>query len=274
MDLEQNEQGSVARPERTGATRALVTNDDGVGAPGLAVLAGAAARLGFDVVVAAPAWDSSGASASVTAVLEEGRFTFAPHEVPGFDGPCLAVDAAPAFITRAAIAGAFGAPPDIVLSGVNAGLNTGHATVHSGTVGAAVTASVLDLPGIAFSLDVGAEPRWDTADRVVAAVLSSVLEERPGPSVLNVNVPDVAEDELRELRPARLAAIGAVTTTVTSVEQGSVLLEYAPSVGDVQPGTDVALLREGHATVTALHPMAEAELPPGLVDRAALALPR
>src|SRR5947209_10702198 len=116
---------------------ALVTNDDGVDSPGIRALAAVAVRSGLDVVVAAPSWNSTGASASLTAVEKDGRFLVEDRtfdELP--DLPVFAVEGAPAFIVRAAVRGAFGDPPDIVLSGINWGTNTGHAVLHSGTVGA------------------------------------------------------------------------------------------------------------------------------------------
>ena len=81
-------------------TRALVTNDDGVDSPGIRALAGVAVDAGLDVVVAAPSWDSSGASASFTAVQEDGRFVVDPRhydELP--DVPVVAVSEDLAVIT-------------------------------------------------------------------------------------------------------------------------------------------------------------------------------
>src|SRR3989442_413374 len=127
--------------------RALITNDDGVKSTGIRVLATVAVDAGLDVVVAAPGWDSSGASASLTAVEHGGRLKLQRRILDGLDGvTAFAVEAAPAFIVRAAMTGAFGDPPDIVLSGVNHGPNTGRAVLHSGTVGAALTASTFGRP--------------------------------------------------------------------------------------------------------------------------------
>ncbi len=243
--------------------RALITNDDGIDAPGLVVLARAAVGLGFEVVVAAPSWDSSGASASLTAVLRDGRFGVQVHPLPGVQARSLAVDAAPAYIVRAAVGGAFGPAPDVVLSGVNLGLNAGRAVVHSGTVGAITTASTYDTGGIAFSADAPGV-RWDAADLVVVQVLRWLRDGRPSAPLLNVNVPAVDPADLGELRSADLAPFGAVTTTVTDVDEGSVLLHHGAPAGAVPPGTDVALLRCGHPTVTALRSVCEDAAPAAL----------
>src|SRR5437660_672352 len=150
---------------------ALITNDDGIASPGLLALAQAAADEGLEVLVAAPSWDSSGASASLTAVEQEGRFVVQETPVAGSTMRGLAVEGAPAFIVRAAMTGAFGTTPDVVLSGINHGPNTGHSVLHSGTVGAALTAATLGRPAIAVSLGVGAPPHWETAAFVARAAI-------------------------------------------------------------------------------------------------------
>jgi len=145
-------------------TRVLVTNDDGVDSPGIRALAGVAADAGLDVVVAAPSWDSSGASASLTAVQDDGRVVVEERrydELPNV--PVVAVEGAPAFISRAGLRGAFGDPPDVVLSGINVGANTGGAVLHSGTVGAVLTAAGSGCRGLAVSLDIGGPLHWETA---------------------------------------------------------------------------------------------------------------
>lgn len=244
---------------------ALVTNDDGIDSPGLALLAGRAEAAGFDVLVAAPGWDSSGASASLTAVEEGGRVVVREHVIPGIPrNRCLAVEAAPAFIVRAAASGAFGDRPDLVLSGVNLGANTGHVVLHSGTVGAALTASTYGLPSLAVSLAEGAatyEERWcwATAEAVLDEVLPRLHEsDREQPPVFNVNVPAVALDAYRGVTDARLARFGAVQANVTEAGRGWVRLDFAPAEGDLEPGTDAALLAEGWATLTRLVAVSEA----------------
>ncbi|UYO97695.1 5'/3'-nucleotidase SurE [Microbacterium sp. M28] len=121
-------------------TRVLVTNDDGIDAPGLHALAAAAVSAGFDVVVAAPAKQSSGSSASILAEEADGRIRIGRRELDGLDGiPAHAVHGGPGLIALIAARGAFGDPADLVLSGVNHGANVGRAILHSGTVGAALT---------------------------------------------------------------------------------------------------------------------------------------
>jgi 5'-nucleotidase len=238
--------------------RVLITNDDGIDSPGLVALAVIADEQGHDVVVAAPSWDSSGASASLTAVLREDRLLLdrrVLEQLPSVEA--FAVEAAPAFIVRAAITGAFGPPPHVVLSGINVGPNTGQAVLHSGTVGAALTAATAGRPAAAFSIGIDTPTHWETAARVVDVLLPIVLGAA-GPLVLNVNVPNVPPDQLGEITAARLAATGVVQAILTEEGEGYVKLGYEPPGGVVEPGTDVALLAEGAATVTALLTTCEA----------------
>lgn len=169
------------------------------------------------------------------------------------DGVAFAVEASPAFITFSAMSGAFGPAPDLVLSGVNHGPNTGHAILHSGTVGAALTAGTHGRPALALSLASGRPSHWETASAVAREALRWFLDHATrDPLVLNVNVPDVPPAALRGLRPAGLAAFGAVQAGVAEVGEGFVQLTISEVDAVPEPGTDVALLSEGWATATAL----------------------
>ncbi len=245
---------------------ALITNDDGIGSTGIRVLATCAEDAGLEVLVAAPSWDSSGASASLTAVESEGRLLVDDTELDGVDGRCVSLEAAPAFIVRSAMSGAFGPVPDVVLSGVNHGPNTGHAVLHSGTVGAALTAATHGVPTVAFSLDTsGHGTNWATVAEVVRAVLGGSAWDRHPGLALNVNIPDVPRTQLKGLESARLAPFGAVTVNVTEVGAGYVSLRYSEPDEHAAEGTDVALLRADHATVSVLEPLGErlTDLDPG-----------
>jgi len=246
---------------------ALITNDDGITSIGLHTLAEAATTAGLEVLVAAPGWDSSGAAASLTAVQDGGRVIVTETTVDGIDGRCLSMEASPAFIVRAAVHGSFGPRPDVVLSGVNRGLNCGYSVLHSGTVGAAMTARTYGLPAMAFSIDAGPDPCWRTAHAMASTVLDWFCETE-APVLLNVNIPNVALAEVRGLRRAGLASIGAVTTSVTEVDGSYVTLEYKENDAHGDPGTDVALVAEGYATFTALDPVCESRI----ADSLALAL--
>lgn len=232
--------------------RALITNDDGIDSPGLLTLALAAVECGLDVLVAAPSVQASGTSASVAAVGDTGRVVSERRSLPGLDAEAYAVAAHPGLISLIACRGGFGGKPDVVLSGVNLGANVGRAVLHSGTVGAALTAQINDVSAMAVSLDVGLdgpEPLWDKAGEAVRAVLPALLD-LPAATVLSLNVPNTAN--VRGLRRAELARFGTVQSRVDDVGDNEVELVHVYSEDDPTPGTDAALLDEGYATLTEL----------------------
>lgn len=233
--------------------RALVTNDDGVSSTGIRTLARVVADAGLEVMVAAPHTEHSGSSASLTALEEGGRLVLHEQSIDGLDGVrVLGVEATPAFIAMTAARGAFGPRPDLVVSGINHGPNTGHAVLHSGTVGAALTGSTHGARTLAVSLDTSSPSEWETAAEVAGRALSWVLEHGPDGVVLNVNVPNVPMEGLRGLRPARLATFGAVQAEVGERGEGYVVLTFRDVEAEHEPGTDAALLTDGWATATAL----------------------
>jgi 5'-nucleotidase len=254
--------------------RALVTNDDGIDTHGLVILARAAQRAGLAVTVAAPSWNSSGASCALTGVRDDGRLMVAARSLSGVDGPCFAVDASPALIALVALRGGFGAPPQFVLSGVNRGRNTGRAVIHSGTVGAALTGINHGAVGLAVSLDAEVPEHWETAAAVAVAVIGWLIDARP-PAAINVNVPDLPFMDLAGLRPAPLASIGAVQTNVTDASLGYVEMTYEAVVDEPEPGSDADLLRQGWAVVSAIEAIASVTLTdlPGTPSGMAVPLP-
>ncbi len=250
--------------------RALITNDDGIESPGLWTLAAGARDAGFDVVVAAPHVDASGVGASVLSVRDGNRTRVHPRELADLPGvPAYAVEGHPAFIVHAAGRGWLDPEPDVVLSGINLGANTGRAVLSSGTVGAALTASLHGWRGLAVSLDTGwtppERPHWDTVLRVLPGVLDILLAGPEG-TVLSLNVPDRPAAEIGELREARLATFGAVQIRVIhrSGEDGHALhAQLAELSTPPEPGTDTALLAAGHPTLTELQSVSAR---PGVLD--------
>ena len=173
----------------------LLTNDDGIQAPGLKVLEEVAATLAREVWVVAPEHDQSGTSHSISlhSPLRITRQGERRYGVAGTPGDCV-VMAARHFMRDA--------PPDLVLSGVNRGGNLGVETVFSGTVGAAMTGMLLGLRSIALS-QVFSDPdkvRWETARSLAPGVLRRLLAAPwGGETCLNVNFPDFAPENARPL---------------------------------------------------------------------------
>lgn len=253
--------GQAARPGRV-----LVTNDDGIDSFGLTVLVRAALARGHEVTVAAPAEQYSGASASLTGEEIDGRIALVRSAPPGLPAgvSAVGVKAAPALITFLASYGAFGPVPDFVLSGVNLGANTGKATLHSGTVGAALSAATHGIRSLAVSIASGDPQHWETAEVVTGLALAWLEANDPREGVLNVNVPDIAPDRLRGLRPAALASFGAVQAQVRAVDEASyVQVSYSAEEAREEPDSDHYLLSRGWATVSLLRaPVADVTGPP------------
>lgn len=240
----------------------LVTNDDGIDSRGLATLAAAAVRAGLNVVVAAPSRQFSGAGAGLIATTREGWTVVERRQLPGLPGvEAYALEAQPGYIVRAALRGWLDPAPELVLSGINHGANVGRAILHSGTVGAALTAGVNGVRGLAVSLDIGLRPtqppHWDTAAHLLSDILD-VLAGAPHGTVLTLNVPDRPLDALGELRHASLAEFGTVQTRVDRVEDGQLRVAQVELDTPPEAGSDSALLAAGHPTLTALESVSEA----------------
>jgi 5'-nucleotidase len=231
--------------------RVLVTNDDGVGAPGLQALAEAVVAAGHDVIVIAPAGECSGAGASIGRLHRQGPIACTEVDWPHLPGvPVYALDAPPAATVYAGALGPFGPPPDAVASGVNPGLNYGHLVLHSGTVGAALTAATLGIPGVAVSVAWSEHPHWATAAAFVPAALEFAVG-LPGPArTVSLNVPDRPLAEVRGVRSATLAPF--LERWSAEARAGEVLLEYTGRDEEPPPGSDLALVLEGYTAVTVL----------------------
>jgi 5'-nucleotidase len=179
--------------------RILLTNDDGIAAPGLAVLEQIARELAREVWVVAPEHDQSGVSHAVSLhhpirVSERGPLRYA---VTGTPGDCAVVGVSHLMAA---------APPDLLLCGVNRGANLGMETVFSGTVGGAMTAMMLGIPAIALSQawTDRLRVRWETAAALGPGVVRQLLAIGWGEATcLNVNFPDLPAAEVGPLTLAR-----------------------------------------------------------------------
>ncbi len=256
--------------------RILVTNDDGVHAPGLGALVRALARWakdgdGHEIVVVAPLANYSGASAAIGTVFEREAVEFRRVHIEGAEEiPAYGLDAPPALAVVVGTYGAFGPPPDLVVSGINLGVNVGRSILHSGTVGAALTCAQHGLRGLAVSLRSQPHPyHWETAAELALRVIPAVAAAPPK-TVINLNVPAVPLDQLRGVVSGRISDAGIVKgahAVMTGGDAGSVELVLGtaiPSLGDTSgedPSDDAALVGAGYASLTALHGVGEDHRP-------------
>ena len=214
----------------------------------------------FDTLVVAPAWDMSGSGTGI------GHFDpakgVALTKVDRSDITAYTVEGPPGLAVLAGMLGAFGPPPDLVVSGVNAGMNTGHSVIHSGTVGAALTARTMGADGLAVSLAQSDPWHWDSAVTVARSAVNWVLARRGPKVVLNVNVPARPLVDLRGVRWADLDDFGHIRVAIADVPGEKLEFEVRGSGAGLDQATDTALCLEGNVTLTLLSTISPAPFPP------------
>lgn len=231
--------------------RLLVTNDDGVHAPGILALAVALAEAGHDVTVAAPLEDMSGSGAALGPGHASGVRLERIDLQPLAGIPVYGIDGPPGMCVMAAHLGAFGRPPDLVVAGINVGGNTGRSVLFSGTVGAALAAANFGLKGVAVSQAYGEPWRLETGASFGVAAAGWALDEPTG-TVLNVNVPNLALDEVKGVRSGSLAPFGVVRTVLEGEAEGRLQLVLRETEDELGPDTDTMLIMRGYVSVNAL----------------------
>lgn len=227
--------------------RFLVSNDDGYFSPGITLLAERLSALG-EVTVVAPERDRTGASNSLT--LDR------PLTVRRAANGFYFVNGTPTDCVHLAVTGLLGFLPDIVVSGVNLGANMGDDTIYSGTVAAATEGYLLGIPSIAISLASKAGKHFETAAdlaaRIVERIARAPLRE---PVLLNVNVPDVAADELAGVEVTRLGRRHKAEPVVRIETPRGETAYWIGAAGDAQdagPGTDFFAVAANRASLTPL----------------------
>jgi 5'-nucleotidase len=249
--------------------RVLVTNDDGIDAPGLHALAQAMVRTGNDVVIAAPQIDMSGQSAAIGRLHADRSIDVEERELPGLAGvPAHAVDGPPALCVIAGHLGAFGPAPDVVVSGINPGPNTGGAVLHSGTVGAALTAANFGASGIAVSMAADEHVHWETAASLAVPILDWVAGQPPR-TVVNLNAPNLPLEDVRGVRWGELATFGSVRTALVESQGGRLQMEFVGRRDEHPEHTDAGLVDRGYAALTLLTGPLAAPPAPELADAVA-----
>jgi 5'-nucleotidase len=257
--------------------RILITNDDGVFAPGIEALArGLRDRFAdqHELVVVAPLTDHSGAAAAVGPVYERESIPYEAVEIPGLaDVPVYGIDGPPALAVILACIEGFGPRPDLVVSGVNHGINAGRSALHSGTVGATLTAAQFAVSGLAVSIAWGTDPvPWETPVSLVGTLVP-VVAACPPATVLNLNTPAVPLSELKGVRHGLLGTTGLIRSvrpehtaepvSGPSIDRtgGSIVLTLrgmGPAIdrgaeqAEIAVGTDAAILADGWASLTPL----------------------
>lgn len=233
----------------------LLANDDGIYAPGLAAMEKALRAIG-DVTVIAPATEQSGVGHSITFLSP-----LVCKEI--YDGDRrrgFAVEGSPADCVKLGVVELMDERPDLIVSGINGGLNAGINVLYSGTVGAAIEGAFFGITSIAVSLEWDEHARFDRAAEMARQIISQILEQKSNsPRLYNLNIPTPAtklppgEAELK-IVPMGVARYGEHFIKRKDPRNR----DYYWATGDPRPAhgveeTDLSALEKGYLTLTPLH---------------------
>ncbi|SRR5581483_749204 len=229
-----------------GRPNILVSNDDGIHAPGLAALAAALARVG-EVYVVAPDRERSAVGHALT--------LHRPLRVEPVGARRFAVNGTPTDCVNLAILGILPVRPDVVVSGINSGSNLGDDVTYSGTVSAAMEGSLLGVPAMAVSLvDGGDGADYRAAARVAVELTRLLLRDRDsGVSLVNVNVPRGTPKGVRMTRLGRRVYSEKVTEQRDPRGKLYYWIGAGPPAWEAGEDTDFAAVHAGFVSVTPLH---------------------
>ncbi|WP_308724190.1 5'/3'-nucleotidase SurE [Metapseudomonas otitidis] len=227
--------------------RILISNDDGVNAPGIAALH--AALEGYaECVVIAPDQDRSGASSALT--LDR------PLHPQVLANGYISINGTPTDCVHLGLNGLLEEAPAIVVSGINLGANLGDDVLYSGTVAAALEGRFLDRPAFAFSLLSRQPDNLPTAAHFARLLVEAHEQlDLPPRTVLNVNIPNLPLDHIRGIQLTRLghrARAAAPVKVVNPRGKEGYWISVAGDAEDGGPGTDFHAVMQGYVSITPL----------------------
>ena len=229
----------------------LVANDDGIRSSGLKTLERIARQLSSDVWVVAPETEQSGASHSLT--------LHRPLRLRKLSKKRYALDGSPTDCVMFAIGEVMGAkPPDLVLTGVNWGMNVGEDVTYSGTVAAAMEAALLGIPAIALSLEVEADypAKWATAEHFAPQVIAKLTcHPWPADVFMNVNIPNLVAGSVKGTRVVNQGRLEAENDIIKLTDpRGQWYYWIGPSKRrKLHRNSDYNAIANGYIAVTPLH---------------------
>jgi 5'-nucleotidase len=227
----------------------LISNDDGVHAIGLAVLAAELSKIAT-IQVMAPDRNRSGASNSLTVT--------SPVRISKLYNGSISVEGTPTDCVHLALTGVLDTKFDMVVSGINAGPNLGDDVIYSGTVAAATEGRILGMPAIAVSL-AGKDANFQNYQ--TAAIITRQLVERliidhlPAGTILNVNVPDVPIEQIEGIEVTRLGRRHNAESVFKTLDPRGQTVYWVGAPGleaDAGPGTDFHAVNRNRVSITPL----------------------
>ena len=230
----------------------LLSNDDGVYAPGIIILHKALSEIA-EVTVVAPDRDRSAASKSLT--IDK------PIRPRVLENNFVSINGTPTDCVHYALTAYMEKQPDMVVAGINSDSNLGDNVMYSGTVAAATEGRFLGLPSLATSLascDGGSRIKhYDDAAEVVKKIIQHLLvEPLPSDTILNINIPDLPFEELKGMKVTRLCQRHRSQPMVKGSDpRGNTVYWIGPSIGteqDTGPDTDYYAINNGYVSITPL----------------------
>lgn len=231
----------------------LITNDDGISSPGLHALAKELQKY-HEILIVAPDDQRSACSHSITL---ERPLKIKEHKIEGLNAVALSIDGTPADCVRVALDKLTNKKVDVVLSGINRGFNLGMDVLYSGTVSAAVEASINKIPALAVSTEfLENEEQYKLAAKYALKILSKALEKKIQQDiVLNINVPNINESEIKGVKVCRIGNMMYGSYFIERLsEAGERLFDIKGNINKpLDTDTDRFFIEEGYVTLTPLH---------------------
>ena len=226
----------------------LLSNDDGILAPGLEILAERLSVIA-DITVVAPHLDRSAASNSLT--------LHTPLRASEIKPNWYRVDGTPTDCVHLGITGLLKNEPDMVVSGINSGPNLGDDVIYSGTVAAAMEGRYLGLPAVAVSMNSFQPKYYETGAVITRNFIKKIINKQlPKDIILNVNIPDIPLNEIRGVETTRLGNRHKAEPAILDKDPRGKPIYWVGAAGpehDAGPGTDFHAVNNHYVSVTPLH---------------------
>lgn len=231
----------------------LLTNDDGIHAPGINALRRCLEKTSHKISVIAPNAEKSAIGHGITVhePIRVDKINFHSSATPGW-----AVGGTPADCVKLAMEALLEFPPDMIISGINLGANLGTDVLYSGTVSGAMEGLINGIPSIAVSLTTYKNPNFEPAAEVINKLLPSLEKSLSSDLLININIPPLAVEEIKGIQLTKLGVrkyINCIEMRKDPRGKEYYWLTGEPVNQNFFPGTDAYAVEEGYISVTPMH---------------------